>query len=155
MTGSLRSANGRLRQVSDGIVYEKGNQGRMRAVVMRWGIRVVGKWRRTKESALRSLVVQLALYARNVESDPFREEDERWVSPAMVSRDELADIIDSLAQWRFVQSRRQHDGSLDPDYAVHDDPRFAPFGVPVSSSTFMMRGARTLRWVEKRENERP
>lgn len=130
-------------RMNDGVVYEKGSNGKLRAVVMRRGVQMKSKWSSTKEGALRSLVVSLStIWAAT--DDAFNavcdEHDKEQLMLAEDHRPIIADILDGLggriiekgtsqAKWAKVNGRHV----ITMDYDI------------------FYRGAATLRWTARRE----
>lgn len=125
--------------MNDGVYYEKGNGRSLRAVVERYGIRMVSEWRKTKEAALRNLVVNMAARIESLE-DSAREGEYYYFSPPENLRLEIADGIEALAMAEF-----KNIGDSAELFHVNGKEHI------VMKLDRMFRGSHTLRWVHRRE----
>lgn len=128
--------------MNDGVVYEKGNNGKLRAVVMRRGVMLKSKWSGTKEGALRSLVVHMStIWAAT--DDAFNavcdEHDKEQLMLAEDHRPIIADILDGLG------GDILRDGAAAVWHTVN--------GKDVIAMEYeaYFRGASVLRWNARRE----
>lgn len=127
----------------DGITYERGSKpGRVRAVVMRHGYRITGKWRRTKEAATRALVVELVHQLRVHEEKVYDEEDGFYEPRPDTLRLTIAEGLEAMAGRLFSVS-----GTHAELFHVNGKEHI------VMNIDRLYRGAYTLRWVHRRETE--
>lgn len=126
----------------DGIIYERGRHDLIRAVVMRHGQRIASKYRKTKEAALRNLVVTLAQRLSQVEFSTYSWPDENYGRVVDTLRLTIAEGLEGLAGAKLAR----------------DDQHAELFTIGGTEHIVMdidrlFRGAWTLRWVHKRESD--
>lgn len=123
--------------MNDGVYYERGDGRSLRAVIERHGIRMVSEWRKTKEAALRNLVVNMAARLKN---STWEDEEYYYFSPPDNLRLEIADGIEALAIAEF-----KNIGNSAELFHVNGKEHI------VMKLDSMFRGVQTLRWSHRRE----
>ena len=126
----------------DGIVYERGSHDHVRAVVMRHSQRVASKYRKTKEAALRNLVVTLAQRLSQSESSAYSWHGGNYGRAVDTLRLTIAEGLEGLAGAKLAR----------------DDQHAELFTIGGTQHIVMdidrlYRGAWTLRWVHRRESD--
>lgn len=129
----------------DGLTFEKGRRpNAVRAVVMRHGQRIVSRWRRTRDAALRNLVVELTRRLSLTEEAGYSYDfdDAYWAEPDNL-RLVIAEGLEGLASARLAaDEHRAEMFELNGKQTI------------VMDIDRMYRGAWTLRWVHGRETAR-
>jgi hypothetical protein len=128
--------------MNDGIVYEKGSDRQLRAVVMRHGMLVRSKWYRTKESALRNLVLRLVTSWSATDTAFHAVADDREREQRLEAEDHrpiVADILDALAGEMIGDKSEAIMAHVNGNEVI--EMNYVP----------LYRGAATLRWVARRE----
>lgn len=139
----------------DGITFERRNgtgdgpaarllSSQVRAVVMRHGQRVTSKWRRTKDAALRNLVVELTRQLDTIQNTDYDWETGEVFQVPDDLRLNIADGLEALAMVEF----KNGNSSTAEMFHVNGKEHI------VNKIDRLFRGAHTLRWVQKREDAR-
>lgn len=128
----------------DGITFERGSHRRVRAVVMRYGQRLTSDWRKSKDAALRNLVVKLTRKLSQQENTNYS-----WESGEVFSNEPddlrlvIAEGLEGMAHSAFETS------GMGAELFHLNGKKLI-----INKIDRLYRGARTLRWVHKREQAR-